>query len=77
MAIQVLERLEFFDQRLILVFEDCHSVFQTLDIFLLLPSTFLGRLSVNEEGFCVRILDKVLSQDSSIRRNKGRGNDIL
>ena len=53
MTIKVFECLQFFYESLILVLKDSDSVFKALDIFLLLPPTLFGSLSVK-----VTILEK-------------------
>lgn len=49
MTIKVFECLQFFYESLILVLKDSDSVFKALDIFLLLPPTLFGSLSVKVE----------------------------
>lgn len=62
MTIKVFECLQFFYESLILVLKDSDSVFKALDIFLLLPPTLFGSLSVK-----VTILEKEgLKKDNKI-----------
>lgn len=50
MTIKVFKGFQFFDQCLVLVLQDGDAILQTLDVLLLLPPTFSGRLSAERTG---------------------------
>src|SRR4029434_7586568 len=46
-AVDVFKCFQFFDQRLVLVLQHCHSVLQTLHVLLFLPPALTGCLSTH------------------------------
>lgn len=49
-AVDVLQRFQLLDQRLVLVLQHGHAVLQTLDVLLLFPAALTGRLSAQTQG---------------------------
>ena len=50
LTVELLERLELLNQRLVLVLEHGHPALQTLDVLLLLPPTLTRSLPADGEG---------------------------
>jgi len=50
LAVQFFQRLEFLDQRFVLVFQHCYSILQALYVFLLLSPTFPRRLPAQKNA---------------------------
>jgi len=49
LTVKLFERLEFLNQRLVLILQHGYTVLQTLDVLFLLPSALLGRLPVSHK----------------------------
>ena len=49
LTVKLFERLEFLNQRLVLILQHGDAVLQTLDVLFLLPSALLGRLPVSHK----------------------------
>lgn len=49
-AVNVFQGFELLNQGLVLVFQNCHAVFQTLDVLLLFPATFTSCFPEAERG---------------------------
>ena len=52
LAVELLERLELLDERLVLVLQHGHATLQTLDVLLLLPPALARRLPVRRMASC-------------------------
>ena len=49
-CVKFFERFKLLNEGLVLIFQHCHSVLQTLDVLLLLPTALSGRLPVLQQS---------------------------